>query len=169
MGFSQTSTKYNCSVDEGSYALLSVNLRPHNSLDERSSLKLVICFAVGMTLPIIPFGNTYLFIGIAPFYAITWVLFYTLLLSNFRSRKYFETIRIWPNLIEINRYENNGSKKSWTANPFWTKIKLYPANQKVENYLTLTGNGREIEIGAFLAPSERLKLKQKIETTISNI
>ena len=72
-------------------------------------------------------------------------------------------------MIEINRYENNGSKKSWTANPFWTKIKLYPANQKVENYLTLTGNGREIEIGAFLAPSERLKLKQKIETTISNI
>jgi uncharacterized membrane protein len=48
-------------------------------------------------------------------------------------------------------------------------VKLYEKNQKVENYLTLSGGGREVEIGSFLAPNERLEVKNKIENVIKDI
>ena len=39
----------------------------------------------------------------------------------------------------------------------------------VENYLTLSGNGREIELGAFLTPEERISIKEKIDEALSLI
>ncbi|HEU0223312.1 MAG TPA: DUF2244 domain-containing protein [Paracoccaceae bacterium] len=38
---------------------------------------------------------------------------------------------------------------------------------KVENYLTLKAEGREIELGAFLAPEERVALKADIEAALA--
>ncbi len=35
---------------------------------------------------------------------------------------------------------------------------LHPEGGPVENYVTLTGGGREVEIGAFLSEEERLSL-----------
>ncbi|MEM8820806.1 MAG: DUF2244 domain-containing protein [Pseudomonadota bacterium] len=35
-----------------------------------------------------------------------------------------------------------------------------------ENYLTLKGGGREIELGAFLSPEERLSLAERLEDAI---
>jgi uncharacterized membrane protein len=96
-------------------------------------------------------------------------LLYILVRLNYRAAKIRENIKIWPNLIEIKRYEADGTKKEWRANPFWTKINIYTESQKIENYLTLKESGREIELGSFLAPNERLEVKKKIETTISNM
>ena len=166
---SQSKPESNQGLNSTRNPLLSFNLRPHNSLDERVVYKLMICLAVVMAFPVFISSKFSLFIAIAPFYALTLILFFVMVKSNFRSRKYYETVTIWPNLIEINRYENNGDVRSWTANPFWTRVKLYPTNQKVENYLTLVSKGKEVELGSFLAPTERVQLKQKIETTISNI
>ena len=40
-------------------------------------------------------------------------------------------------------------------------------NPKLKNYLTLTGNGRHIELGAFLSPDERIELRDKIQNALA--
>ena len=39
----------------------------------------------------------------------------------------------------------------------------------IENYLTLEGNQRTIELGAFLSPEERIELKVNIETALNGL
>jgi uncharacterized membrane protein len=36
----------------------------------------------------------------------------------------------------------------------------------VPNYLTLSGGGREVELGAFLTPVERVELKDTLESAL---
>jgi uncharacterized membrane protein len=64
-----------------------------------------------------------------------------------------EDLRLWPDLLTVVRREPDGRERRWHANPFWVRLKLRDAH--VEKYLTLEGNGREIELGAFLSPWER--------------
>ena len=53
--------------------------------------------------------------------------------------------------------------KDWEANPYWVRAKLHTKGGPVPNYLTLTGGAREVELGRFLTPLERVELKGLIE------
>ena len=70
-----------------------------------------------------------------------------------RLRSLREELRLWPDLVTVVRREPDGRERRWHANPFWVRLHLRDAH--VEKYLTLEGNGREIELGAFLSPGER--------------
>ena len=71
--------------------------------------------------------------------------------------------------ISVIRIEANGNKISWKANSHWARVKLYPEGQIVENYLTLVGGNREIELGSFLSPEERTLVRVKIENILRKI
>tara|TARA_B100000700_G_C14503033_1_gene605013 strand:+ start:185 stop:550 length:366 start_codon:yes stop_codon:yes gene_type:complete len=120
-------------------------------------------------IPIIPFMFEKTVFMFLPFSLSTIFLLYLCLTLNLKKLKVYEMINIWPSLIEIKRFEINGKEKIWSSNPYWTKTNIYAADQKVENYLTLKGNGREVELGAFLGPNERLEIKEKIDTIIHKI
>jgi len=70
--------------------------------------------------------------------------------------------------MTVERIEPNGDQLNWHANPFWVQTKL-DHNHSLENYLTLKGNGREIELGAFLSPEERTALKEEIDEALLEI
>ena len=53
----------------------------------------------------------------------------------------------------------------WQANPFWVRLRLDP-DARPENYLTLQGGGRRIELGAFLSPEERVELAEELEAAL---
>ena len=122
-----------------------------------------------MMIPVIPFIGTKTVYAILPFSLGTMVLLIISIISNYQAGNLYEIVKIWPNLIEVKRYETNGKRSEWKANPHWTKVTLYAESQKIENYLTLSGNGREIEVGAFLAPSERLEIKEKIDSIMKRL
>ena len=42
-------------------------------------------------------------------------------------------------------------------------MKIYETEGPVANYITLTGNGREVELGAFLSEDERKTLYEELE------
>jgi uncharacterized membrane protein len=48
--------------------------------------------------------------------------------------------------------------KEWECNRYWTKVLKYEAEGPVPHYVTLRGEGREVEIGAFLSEEERIAL-----------
>ena len=47
--------------------------------------------------------------------------------------------------------------------PYWAKLKIYETEGPVANYITLTGNGKEVELGAFLSEDERKALYGELE------
>jgi uncharacterized membrane protein len=153
----------------GTTPLLSLTLWPNRSMDKKTFYTMMFMFSGAMMIPVIPFiGTTTIFL-VLPFSFAVLILLFFLIILNYRSGQLYEHITIWPDLIEVRRYEVNGTDKNWSSNPYWTKVRIYKENQKVENYLTLSGSGREVELGSFLAPSERLEVKQKIEDVIQKI
>ena len=122
-----------------------------------------------MMITIIPFIGSNTILLVLPFSVLTLASLFLSIIMNYRSGRIRESIKIWPNLIEVRRYEVDGRNKDWYGNPYWTKINLYEQSQKVENYLTLSGSGREVELGSFLAPAERLEVKRKIDAIMKEI
>ena len=149
--------------------LLNITLWPNRSLSKKSFYTIMLVTFGAMMITIIPFIGTTTFYIMLPFSSITLITLFLSIRLNYQSGNIYENIRIWPNRIEVKRFEINGTSKEWNANPYWTKVNLYRKGQKIQNYLTLTGNGREVEVGAFLAPNERVEIKQKIDTIFKQI
>lgn len=149
--------------------LLSLTLWPNRSMERKSFYTMMLVLSGAMMIPVIPFIGSKTIFLVLPFSIATLLLLFVFVMLNYRAGRLHESIKIWPDLIEVRRYEVNGTDKNWYANPYWTKVKLYKETQKVENYLTLSGSGREVELGSFLAPKERLEVKQKIDTVMESI
>ena len=148
----------------GAPLLLNLTLWPNRSLEKKTFVILMIMTFGAMLVPIIPFVGTKTVLIVLPFSIITLLLLFVSIILNYQHGKLYENIKIWPGLIEVKRYEIDGTSKEWRANPYWTKVNLYEESEKIQNYLTLSGSGREVEVGAFLAPTERLEIKKKIES-----
>ena len=157
------------SKQPGSAPLLTLTLWPNRSMEKKTFYSMMLVLSGAMMIPVIPFVGTKILLLVLPFSLITLSLLFLSVMMNYRAGRLHESITIWPNLIEVKRYEVNGTDKKWCANPYWTKVKLYKESQKVKNYLTLSGSGREIELGSFLAPNERLEVKQKIDIVMKEI
>ena len=85
--------------------------------------------------------------------------------KNFNDARLTEKLKIYSKTITLERKEPNNIVKKWSSNTYWTKVKIYN-NGPVESYLTLTGNGKEVELGSFLTPEERINLKKIIDKTL---
>ena len=57
--------------------------------------------------------------------------------------------------------------RSTQANPHWVRASLYPSGGPVANYLTLVGNQREVELGAFLVPEERQEIHDRLQLLLA--
>jgi uncharacterized membrane protein len=64
--------------------------------------------------------------------------------------------------LRLVRQEPKGEIKSWECNGYWAQVHLYGTEGPLPNYVTLSGNGREVEIGAFLSEDERKSLFKEL-------
>ena len=80
-----------------------------------------------------------------------------------------EVLTLSPDRADLLRRAPDGAEKHWQANPYWVAVTLYPAKGPVPNYLTLKGEGREVELGAFLTPEERARLAGEVQERLSRL
>lgn len=146
---------------------LKMRLVPNRSLDSYGTKVVFGLIACGFLLPIIPFIGSPIGTTLTIFSGLTFYLFLTLLQKNFQQGNTFEEILILKNKIIVVHKEKNKEQKTWEGNPYWTKVHLDLNNPKLKNYLTLTGKGRHIELGAFLSPDERAELRDKIQNALA--
>ena len=142
-------------------------LWPHRSLPPRGfAAFMLITFALLMVPVLGLLGEPALW-GILPFALgvlwLTWVL----IRRNYRDGTLTETLTLDRNSAELVRLDPDGRRRDWQANRYWVRVVLHKTGGPVENYLTLTGGDREVEIGAFLSPDERIALKGEIETELA--
>ncbi|WP_172299985.1 DUF2244 domain-containing protein [Pseudoruegeria sp. HB172150] len=133
-------------------------LWPHRSLSPEG---FVTFFSITFLLLLVPLfavlGSPVLW-GLLPFLMGTLALTWYLIRRSWRDGSLREDLLLDQDHIEVVRREPSGTEKSWQANPYWVRVKLHESGGPVENYLTLEGSGRMVEIGAFLSPEERISL-----------
>ncbi len=87
------------------------------------------------------------------------------IMANTAARRIREDLRLSADLVQLDHIPARGAPKSWSANPHWVTVHLHQTGP-VEDYLTLRGGGREVELGAFLTPEERKALYHELVTAI---
>jgi uncharacterized membrane protein len=137
----------------------TLTLWPHQSLSPRGLAAFIGVTAVMFLLPLISqLGHPGL-----------WVLLPFLLLALAGVWMIAEVLVLTPTQITLTRKGPRHKVQSWEANPHWARLTLHATAGPVPQYLTLSGNGREVELGAFLTEAERVTLKQDIEARLARL
>ena len=145
--------------------LLSLTIWPHRSCDRKTFLLILFIISFILIIPSFLFLSLSFAISILPFSLLSIFLFFFVGNKNFNDALLIEKLKIYPKKIILERKEPNNEIKKWHSNPYWTKVNIYN-NGPVESYLTLKGNGKEVELGSFLTPEERINLKKIIDDTL---
>lgn len=142
----------------GAEPLAELHLWPYRSLPRRGFVWVIGGMAVLLSLPLIEVLGSPVLWGLLPFVlAALWGLWFALNRS-YRDGEILERLTLWPDRVDVLRDGPRRAHSEWHANPHWVRVDLHRREGPVPNYLTLSGAGREIEIGAFLSEEERLSL-----------
>ncbi len=148
--------------------LLALTLWPNRSLTRNGSSWLLGLVAAGLALPLAAVSDGRVAWGLLPFLLVAFVGLYLAIRRNYRDGRLSEELRLWPDLITVVRRDPRGRVRRWHANPFWVRLRLLD-DARIEKYLTLQGNGREIELGAFLSPWERETLHADLSAALGRL
>lgn len=147
--------------------VFALTLTPYRSMSIPAFRGVLIFTAIGLSIPLLPFLGTPVGWALLPFLVGALVALYLAVVRNYRDAALREDLRLWPDLITVVRTEARGAGvQRWHANPYWTTVRLHD-DAKLESYLTLKGNGREIELGAFLSPQEREDIHAQIAAALA--
>lgn len=142
-----------------------MDLWPFGSLPNKGFAIFIMTTFMFLTLPLYTVMGTAIFWGLFPFIILAvWGMWFALR-KNFRDRSILERLSIGTENCDLVRQNPKGDTQTWTCNPFWVRVHLHETGGPVPNYVTLSGNGREVEIGAFLSEDERKALYQDLAET----
>lgn len=148
--------------------ILALALRPNRSLTRAGGGWLLGIAAAGFAIPLAMLAGTVVAWGMLPFMIAALLALAWAIRRNQFDGRLTEELRLWPDLITVVRREASGRVRRWHANPFWVRLRLIDG-APVEKYLTLSGNGREIELGAFLSPWERETLYGDLSAALRDL
>ena len=121
--------------------------------------------AIGLSVPLLPALGTPVFWGLLPFEAAALGFLWFGFRRSDRNLGIVEEFTLWRDEVRVERREPSGRVLRWQTDPFWLRTRLHD-KARIASYLTLAGGGREIELGAFLSPEERVKLKDEIDAAV---
>lgn len=148
---------------------LSIRLWPHSSLSAEGFVVFIGTTFAMLCIPIVGLIGTAVLWGILPFALGTLGLLWFGLKRSWRDRDILETFDLTETAATLVRRDPNGAVRDWTANPYWVRVELHPKDGPVEDYLTLEGGPRPVEIGAFLTPEERRDLRGILRDALSRL
>lgn len=139
-----------------------LHLWPHRSLSQRGFVWFIGLTAGLIALPLTGIIGSPVVWALLPFLLATlWAIWFALRKSG-RDRDIVEELTLSPDRITLTRHGPKGKRQDWEANPYWLRVMLHEAGGPVPNYLTLKGEGREVELGAFLSEDERIMLRDEL-------
>lgn len=146
-----------------------LRLWPWRSLAPRGFVWFIGVTAGLITLPLLAVMATPIFWGLLPFLAGAIAVIWWALRRSWADRGIVEDLVLTRDDIRLRRTGPGKRHQEWQANPYWVEIRLYESGGPVQDYLTLRGNGREVEIGAFLGVEERRALREELIHALSSL
>ena len=149
--------------------IATVELWPFNSLKPKGFvLFLGITFAL-ISIPLFNVLGTKVFWGLFPFLFVTVTGVWFALRKSLNDRQILEQLTLSKEEIILVRQDPSGEQRQWVCSPYWAKLKIYDKDGPVSNYITLTGNGREVELGSFLDEEERKNLYCELSSLLNKL
>ncbi len=143
-----------------------LELKPHRSLPLRGFVVFIALTATMFLMPLLGLVGTALLWGIMPFALLAIGGVWWAITRSYRDGTLTEVLTLGSDRAELVRRAPDGQEQQWQANPYWVTVQLYPTGGPVPDYLTLKGDGREVELGAFLTAQERRALGPEIEARL---
>lgn len=152
---------------EGAAPIAVLHLWPFRSLPKRGFVFVIGLAFAAILIPISAFIGTLalwwlLIPALAALAALWWFID-----RSYHDGEILEELEIWPDHIRLTRTGPRRAHAMWEANLHWVTLHCHAHGGPVLNYLTLTGAGREVEIGAFLHEDERPVLHDEISRTLT--
>ncbi|MEM7074826.1 MAG: DUF2244 domain-containing protein [Pseudomonadota bacterium] len=139
-----------------------LTLWPHRSLSRRGFAAFILVTLAMISLPLLSVLGTVVLWGILPFMALSvWGIWFAIERS-YRDARMGEELTIGPGEVQLVRNNIRGPAQHWDCQSYWARVHMHPTGGPVPHYVTLSGRGREVEIGAFLSEDERKRLHLEI-------
>src|SRR5262249_40200567 len=146
--------------------LFEVRLTPYRSLPRSAFLAILIgVAAVGFAAGIFSIR-----LGAWPvtgFCGLEFFLFWLMFRLNYRSAGRSEWISLRLDRLEVGREGGGRETGRGTVQTYWGQVVLETADGR--GRLWLRSHGRSLVIGTFLAPAERLRLKENLERALATL
>ncbi len=146
-----------------------LDLWPHRSLTPQGFAIFIGITAAFFLIPLLALVGTVLLWGLLPFLAGTLALIWYFLRRNGADLQLSEQLVLRHNEIHVTRTNPRQPKQIWQSNPYWVRVILDEDNGPVPDYLTLKGSDREVELGAFLSPEERVRLYHDLRARLNRM
>jgi uncharacterized membrane protein len=146
--------------------LFEAQLTPYRSLPPAAFTILMlaviaVAFIAGMVS--IAFGAW----PVTGFCGVELLLFYWLFRLNYRSAGgVSEWIRLTADRLEVVRHEHNRETGRWILQPYWLNLSLEGGESEGAGAVLVRSHGRTLALGRFLAPQERLRLKEALSAAL---
>lgn len=137
----------------------TLRLWPHRSLAPRGFVWFIGGTAALIALPLMAVLATPIFWGLLPFLAAAVGAVWWALRRSWQDREIVEELTLDPEHLVLVRTGPRGQRREWQAKTHWVRVNRHETGGPVPQYLTLSGGPREVELGAFLTPEERLALE----------
>lgn len=139
-----------------------LHLWPYRSLPRRGMVWFLGGTSICIVVPLLGLIGTPVLWGLLPFLLATLAAIWWALEKSFRDAEIVEEMEITPDQVTLVRHGPRGKRQDWQANPHWVRLTLHASAGPVPQYLTMKGQGREVELGAFLTEVERRRLAAEI-------
>ncbi len=165
----QTAPAVSGAVSDGGEPLARLALWPHQSMTAPGFAAFIGATAAMLSLPLLGILGTGVGWVLMGFLLAGLTVVWMALRANQRARMLHEDLALWPDRIRLAHHRPGRAPLTWEDNPYWVRVRLMPAGGPVENYLTLKGHDREVELGAFLSPGERERLAADIRDALARL
>ena len=149
--------------------IATIELWPYNSLKPNGFVFFLSATFALIALPLFNMLGTKAFWGLFPFLFITLMGIWFALRKSLRDRQIIEQLTLYKEELVLIRQDPNGEQKEWVCSPYWAKLTIYDKEGPVPNYITLRGNGREVELGSFLGEEERKELFGEVNDMLNKL
>ncbi|MEQ8293196.1 MAG: DUF2244 domain-containing protein [Roseovarius sp.] len=135
-----------------------LRLWPHRSLPRRGFAAFILATFTLITIPLYPLLGTIVLWGLLPFLLMAVAGVWWGLERSYRDARLNEDLTIDAEQIRLTRTDPRGATQEWECQSYWATATMHEKGGPVPHYVTLSGKGREVEIGAFLSEDERKAL-----------
>ena len=139
-----------------------LHLWPHQSLPPAGFALFMGATAAMFLVPLMALLGTVLLWLLLPFLLVAGGGVWLAIALSRRRAQVLEVLTLGPVEARLVRHNPRGVWQEWRCNRHWAVPLIHATGGPVPHYVTLRGNGREVEIGAFLSEDERLALYDEL-------
>ncbi|WP_233488167.1 DUF2244 domain-containing protein [Nereida ignava] len=141
----------------------TITLWPHQSMTPQGFVWFIGITSSLIFLPAIAILGSPVVWGLLPFFIIALWAVWSAIRRNQKDAAVRETLTIDCETTALSRINPRAPAQNWQANTYWVSAHMHTKAGPVENYVTLKGANREVELGAFLSADERVTLYDDVQ------